>query len=259
MTGSKEVPGVYLDDDRRQMAIDRYRSLPQYSVTFSYDRPTIAEDDIYHNFYPVELWGGGWLRLPLRYLPEHNIGIALLMTSQVDNEILRMLSERLAMRLRNHAGLKGFEIKGVAGIAKLGYGPAQRVAEQLGMPNYIPIDNSPKLWYVDDLSHPVNSVTSAAKKRVYLDPYIVERVDGNSIALVDDAVNTGESMGASHELLMDAGATQVIWAPILKEGHQWEARARALGVHLDDVVSLGTIPVFEPVAGGGWKPTPASL
>ncbi len=258
MTGSKEVPGVYPDDDQRRMAIDRYRSLPQYNVTFSYDTPAIAEDGMYRDFYPVELWGGGWLRLPLRDLPEYNIGIALLMTSQVDNEILRMLSERLAMRLRNHAFLKG-KIQGVAGIAKLGYGPAQRVAEQLDLPHYIPIDNSPKLWYVDDLSRPVSSITSAAQKNVYLDPYIVERVDGNSIALVDDAVNTGESMGASHELLMDAGAAQVIWAPILKEGHQWEARARALGVHLDDVVSLGTIPVFEPTTGGGWKPIPESL
>ncbi len=255
MTGPKEGIGVHPDNDRK-LAIDKYRLLPQYHVTFSYDRPVAIKDGIYHDSYPVELWGGGWLRLPLRYLPEHNIGIALLMTSQVDNGILRMLSERLAMRLRNHAGLKGFEIQGVAGIAKLGYGPAQRTAELLDLPNYIPVDNSPKLWYVDDLSRPVSSVTSAVQKSVYLDPYIVERVDGNRIALVDDAVNTAASMGASHELLMDAGAAQVIWAPILKEGHLWETRARALGIHPDDVVSLGTIPLFEPLTGGGLRPIP---
>jgi adenine/guanine phosphoribosyltransferase-like PRPP-binding protein len=231
-----------------------------YKVTYHQVLSRAPQDIVFHDVYPVQLWGGGEVHLPLQRLtPE--LGIALLMTSEIDNQVMEILTSRLAQRIAHFQAETGEHIQAIAGIAKLGYSLAQQVSRELGHATWIPIDSSPKVWYVQELSVSSHSSTSGdLEKRMWIDPHIVGRVYRKTIAILDDAVNTGGSARAAIELARRAGATQVFFTPVFTEGHDWEAVLSQIGVHTQThVASLGHLPLFQPHPTGGWTPLPETL
>ncbi len=261
----REPIGHRMELDRLLQTHADYRAWYQDEITAP------PEDGIYRDFYPVPLWRGGELHLPLRRLAlspdgEGDIGIALLMTSEVDHDTLGVLTDRMAERIRQHQYEVGHPTHKIAGIAKLGYSLGQRISERLyrdGDPNHhdwIPVDSSAKLWYDQSglLSASASSITSGdTGKIMQIDPHIAHRVYGNRVALVDDAINTFGSARAAALALHNAGAAHVTIAPLFTEGHDWEERAAEIGLDpASDVISLGHLPIFAPLPDGSFQILP---
>lgn len=230
---------------------------PQYRVTYS-DVMTVPPDNgVYAGFYPVPLWGGGEVRFPFRDL-NPDTGISLLMTTQLPNKLLPLLSERMVQRLGYYERVTGIHVDTIAGIAKLGNGPAQRISEILEFEDWTPLDTGRKLWYSEELSEPISSVTSAdSDKRIWLDPHIWTRILGKTVLVVDDAINTAGSMRGAVRLLRKAGAKHIVLAPLLTEGHDWEPVFDHPEVKFPwqrDLICLGHIPVFTPIGDGKYIP-----
>ena len=218
-----------------------------YHVTFT---PAAHENAApYREIYSVELTNHSFLNLPIIPLPDEKEGIALLMSNQTPFAVEDGLSALLVELAR------GFSPEAIVGIPTLGLDYARLVARGLRLGDYVALGNSRKFWYEETLSVPVHSVTSpGSNKRLYLDPSLVERVQGKKTLIVDDVINTGGSAVAAIELLQKAGADLVGLAVVLVEGEAWKKELVSFG---DDwpskVRGLGKIPLFRKTAEG-WVP-----
>lgn len=221
---------------------------PSYKADYSRKLSFFKENMVYRDFYPVTLWGGGELRLPFKQVNQQT-GIASLMISQLDHKILHLLIDRLSLRIKKFQQKTGIKIESVAGIAKQAYLLAQGIAEKLGLPDWVPLDSGDKTWYIDDLSTQSTSITSKGGKVFHFDPYIIHRVYGKYIALVDDVVSSGGTGRAGKELLSIMKVKGIVFPTIFTEGRRW--------THLEggnykpiEVLSLGHLPLFNPLKRG---------
>ncbi|HEY9623806.1 MAG TPA: phosphoribosyltransferase [Crinalium sp.] len=203
----------------------------------------------FQDSYPVRLTDGNYLELPLQPFPDGKQAIALLMSNQTPFAVEQALTPLLADAAR------AFEPEAIAGIPTLGLDYARVVAKNLGLPDYVALGTSRKFWYDDTLSVPVVSVTSPdAKKSLYLDPSLLERVAGKRTLIVDDVINTGGTAIAAIQLLQTAGTIVVGLVVVLTEGHDWKEPLSQIAPELvQQVRGLGHIPIFEQV-DGGWAP-----
>jgi pyrimidine operon attenuation protein/uracil phosphoribosyltransferase len=86
----------------------------------------------------------------------------------------------------------------VAGLPTLGHVLAPLLAQRLGHSNRVALGTTHKLWYEDALSVPLSSVTSPADgRRLWLDPGVLQRLQGRRVLLVDDVISTGASARAA--------------------------------------------------------------
>jgi adenine/guanine phosphoribosyltransferase-like PRPP-binding protein len=201
--------------------------------------------------YPVRLRDGSHLVLPLKPLPMGDKAVALLMANQCSFAIERRVVERLEGLVRGAAP------DAVVGIPTLGLTYASRVAEAVGLPDFVALGHSRKYWYDDTLSEvAVSSTSPDQSKRVYLDPALLNRVQQRRIVIVDDVLNTGGTMTAAVRLLQRAQAEVVAIIAVLTEGWDWHrALARIDPMLPEKVHALGHIPLFGRVSGG-WAPLP---
>ena len=224
--------------------------------------PPPTPSSVYTNYFPVRLWGGGEWHLPLRQLSP-DLAIALIVTSQLSHHVLTTIVEKLVQRIEFYERETGKRIGTIAGIAKLGYVLGQKASELLGHDSWAPIDSSQKVWYLPDLSAPATSITTAEKgKMMYLDPYLQSRVQERIVALVDDALCTGNSALAAIRVLQAGGAKEIICFPLVTEGHQWKETLRGVGLNPQtQVFTLGHLPMFQPNSDitEGWTPIPNTL
>jgi adenine/guanine phosphoribosyltransferase-like PRPP-binding protein len=203
--------------------------------------------------YPVRLGDGSHLILPLKPLPGADKAVALLMANQTSFEVEHHIVERLAHLVRATAP------DAVVGIPTLGLTYAGRVAEAIGLPDFVALGHSRKYWYDDALSEvSVSSTSPDQNKRVYLDPALLSRVHERRIVIVDDVLNTGGTMTAAVRLLQRAGAEVVAVVAVLTEGWDWHRALARIDVRLpENVRALGHIPLFGRVSGG-WAPLPGT-
>ena len=82
----------------------------------------------------------------------------------------------------------------------------------------------------------VNSITTAAEQKLYLDTADAALMRGKRILIVDDVISTGESLTAVEQLVEQAGGIVAGKMAILAEG---EARTR------EDIVYLEPLPLFN--------------
>jgi adenine/guanine phosphoribosyltransferase-like PRPP-binding protein len=232
--------------------LNKYEQMPRttYHVSLT-PAPAAVSEPPFSDQYPVRLCDGSVLRLPIQALPGGDQAIALLMSNQTPFAVEAHISALLA------GVADQFGPQAIAGIPTLGLDYARLVAKTLGFPDYVPLGNSRKFWYSDDLSVPVESVTSVgAQRRLYIDPAIVARVAGKRVLVVDDVINTGGSASAAVSLLQRAGADVVGLAVVLVEGAAWKP---VMGAFAPDwpgrVKGLGAIPIFRR-GPGGWYPIP---
>jgi adenine/guanine phosphoribosyltransferase-like PRPP-binding protein len=227
--------------------------LPQpYRV--DWEPPATAEAPSAKTFatsYPVRLGDGSHLVLPLKPLPMGDKAIALLMANQTSFEVERRVIERLTELVRAAAP------EAVIGIPTLGLPYASRVAEAIGLPDFVALGHSRKFWYDDALSEvAVSSTSPDQNKRVYLDPALLSRVYQRRIVIVDDVLNTGGTMTAAVQLLQRAHAEVVAIVAVLTEGWDWHRALARIDPRLPEKVrALGHIPLFGRVSEG-WTPLP---
>jgi adenine/guanine phosphoribosyltransferase-like PRPP-binding protein len=204
--------------------------------------------------HAVLLKHGSHLELPLRALPSGDKAIALLMTNQchfaVEDALAPLMTELAA----------GFHADVIAAVPTMGLDYGRSVARGLGHPCYVALGHSRKFWYDEALSESTTSSTSTQGKKVFLDPALVERVQGQRVLLVDDVINTGVSAVSAIRLLQRAGAEVVGMVNVLSEGHAWRAVVNELGEGWEQRIrTLGHIPMFEADGEGRWTPIADTL
>jgi adenine/guanine phosphoribosyltransferase-like PRPP-binding protein len=200
----------------------------------------------YTDYYPVTLEPAVQLNLPIEPLPGTNEAIVLLMSNQTTFEVEAKLSTLLA------SIAKEFRPEVIVGVPTMGLDYARQVALLLGFPFYVAFGNSRKYWYDDAYSVPVSSITSpGAKKKLYLDPSLVERVRGKRALIVDDVIATGGSAMAAIALLKIVGADVVGVAAPFDEGNDWKAALDGAGFDWrKGVRTIAPMPRLVSTPGG---------
>ena len=228
----------------------RVTSLPPYRVDWQAADVIPATDASgFMTHYPVRLADGCRLCLPLTPLPGGEKAVALLMSNQTSFAVERNLAERMT------ASARAVAPEVVVGIPTLGLTYARPVAEALGLGDFVALGHSRKFWYDDALSESVVSSTSPDQsKRVYLDPALLTRVRARRVVVIDDVLNTGNTMAAALRLLSKAQASIAGIIVVLTEGWDWHAKLAEIDTAIPKMVrALGHIPLFAR-SEAGWTP-----
>ncbi|QIB33285.1 phosphoribosyltransferase [Ancylobacter pratisalsi] len=209
----------------------------------------------YGDSYPVKLPDGDWADLPFLALPpDFETAIAYLCITENSFELEDRLSTAMADLVRDLAP----EV--VVGMPTLGMVLAASVAKKLGHPHYVPLSYSRKFWFEDELSIPVISITSPLKpKTVFIDPRLLERMEGKRVLLVEDVISTGGTVSAELELMKRIGADVVGVVTAIRETNVWQ---NTLGAVDPDWPGLVRAPIDCPLfrkGDGGWYPDWSTL
>lgn len=175
-----------------------------------------------------------------RKLPYVRVGENLALASFVvlsDTELVQAVAPELVKRLPEVDYLMTAEAKGII----LTY----EMSRLMGMESFIVARKSRKPYMVDPISHKVNSVTTQKEQTLYLDGAEADKIRGKRVALIDDVIATGESIGAIESLAIEAGANIVARAAILAELESVERK---------DIIYLKEHYVFKPNADGTYTP-----
>ena len=111
------------------------------------------------------------------------------------------------------------------------------MARQHGDAKYFLARKSPKLYMTGVFCVDVDSITTAASQKLYLDTIDADYIKGKRILIVDDVISTGNSLDAMESLVRAAGGVIVGKMAILAEGD-------AIG--RKDIIYLEKLPLFEP-------------
>ena len=144
-----------------------------------------------------------------------------------DQELVTAAAQALAPKLPPVDYLLTAEAKGIPLVHEL--------SRLLGLPYYIVARKSVKPYMEEPLIDEVTSITTQKAQLLCLDGADALRVRGKRVAVIDDVISTGESLGALSRLLETAGAQVVANAAILAEG---DAADRT------DIIYLEKLPLF---------------
>ena len=212
-------------------------------------------DPPYQKAYPCLLPDGDYLELPFLPLPPtFETAIAFLCSNQTSFEVEDRLSTYMADCIRDR------HPEVVVGMPTLGMVYASSVARKLGHERYVPLGYSRKFWYEEELSVPVCSITSPTiPKTVYIDPKLLERLEGKRVILVEDVVSTGGTLSAELALMEKIGADVVGIVTAVKETNAWVDKLGAINPAYPGLVTAPIrCPLFAKVPGG-WVPVNGTL
>lgn len=201
----------------------------------------------YQGFYPVKLPDGNWAELPFLALPpDFETAIAYLCITENSFDLEDRLSTAMADLVRP---LKP-EI--VIGMPTLGMVLASSVAKKLGHDRYVPLSYSRKFWFEDELSVPVNSITTPVQpKTVFIDPRLIERLEGKRVLLVEDVISTGGTVSAELKLMEKIGADVVGVVTAIKETRVWQDKLAAINPAWPALIHAPICcPLFRKTEGG---------
>lgn len=101
--------------------------------------------------------------------------------------------------------------------------------------DYVVLRKRKKVYMRDALTVVVKSITDAKDQELILDGTDAKKINGRRVAVIDDVISTGGSLKAVEELLSQTTCVVAAKAAaLLEEG----------GYKGDDVITLGTLPVF---------------
>jgi len=196
--------------------------------------------------YPAQMPDGTCLMLPLREFGD--VAVAGLIANQAAFHVLDRLTAWTAVA----AGRFGAQV--VVGLPTLGHTVGAAVARALGHAHWVAPSTTRKRWHDDALSAPLGSITAPAEganaaRRMWLDPRLLDRLQGRRVLLVDDVISTGRSASAGLTLLQTVGITPVGVAVAMIQGAAW----RPTWPEAVEVVGAFQTPRFHRVPGG-WLP-----
>ena len=102
---------------------------------------------------------------------------------------------------------------------------------------YIVARKAPKLYMKEPICVEVQSITTAARQKLYLDKKDADYMKGKRVVIVDDVISTGESLNAIEKLVEEAGGNIVGRMAILAEGDAADRK---------DISYLSELPLFFP-------------
>jgi adenine/guanine phosphoribosyltransferase-like PRPP-binding protein len=215
----------------------------------------------YEQGFPVKLPDGDWAVLPFLALPpDFSTAIAYLCITENSFELEDRLSSAMAERARP------LRADVVVGMPTLGMVLAASVGKKLGHPYYVPLSYSRKFWFEDELSVPVNSITTPVQpKTVYIDPRLIERLEGRRVLLVEDVISTGGTVAAELALMRRIGADVVGVMTAIRETRVWIDKLAAIDPAYPALVdSPICCPLFRRAGSGadpgpGWAPDWSTL
>lgn len=111
------------------------------------------------------------------------------------------------------------------------------MARQSGARKYFIARKGPKAYMPDPIYVEDQSITTAAKQRLYLGSDDAALIRGKRLLLVDDVISTGGSLIAMEELVKKAGGVVAGRIAVLAEG---DAAKRT------DIRYLAPLPLFNP-------------
>lgn len=214
-----------------------------------------AQAPPYTAAFPVKLPDGDWVLLPFLALPpDFTTAIAYLCITE--NSFA--LEDRLSSAMADLARPMQSDI--VVGMPTLGMVLAASVGRKLGHVHYVPLSYSRKFWFEDELSIPVNSITTPVQpKTVYIDPRLLERLDGKRVLLVDDVISTGGTVAAELALMQKIGANVVGVVTAIRETRVWIDKLASIDpAYRSLVTSPVRCPLFRKT-DGGWFPDWSTL
>lgn len=170
-----------------------------------------------------------------------DLSIALLIC--VDHGVA--FSERAGAELAELLAPAGAEI--VVSVATMGIPLAIEVTKALGLDDYVILHKTPKTHLGETYAEPLRSITTGTIQKLRLDPARLPALAGRRVAVVDDVISTGASLGAALRLLRRVGAEAAVVGAFLTEGDEWR---HALGPDAELVRALGRIPLFRKDASG---------
>ncbi len=177
-------------------------------------------------FYQIDICGRRE-NLPVLTLPS-GVGIAFFnLHGNVE------LTEHCAAKLKEK--LAGYDFDVIMTAESKGLQLTHSLALKMGQPFYAVARKSLKLYMVDGINVEIQSITTAAKQKLYLSAHDVNLIKGKRVALVDDVISTGGSMNGLEALAIKAGATVAVKAAVLAEGD----------TPVKDAVTLAHIPVWN--------------
>lgn len=228
----------------------------------SYDDRIIPAADLpelppppYRDGYPLKLPDGDWALLPFLALPPA-FDTAIVYLCITANSFA--LEDRLSSAMADLA--RPFRADIVVGMPTLGMVLAASVGRKLGHERYVPLSYSRKFWFEDELSTPVNSITTPVQpKTVYIDPRLIERLEGKRVLLVEDVISTGGTVAAELALMQKLGADVVGVITAIRETRVWIDKLAAIDPRYPTLVrSPIRCPLFRRSAGG-WVPDASTL
>lgn len=216
--------------------------------------PSCRPDGPWTDSRAAPLPDGRWVELPFLALPPGlDTAIAYLAINQAPFAMEDALSTAMAAQVAH----LGAEV--VVGMPTFGMVLAAPVARHLGHADYVPLGYSRKFWYRDELSEPVTSITSPGKpKQVFIDPRLLERLEGRRVLLVEDVISTGGTLKGELRLMERIGADVVGIVTAVRETNAWVATLGALDPSYPGLVHapLG-FPLFARHADG-WAAVPGT-
>lgn len=111
------------------------------------------------------------------------------------------------------------------------------MARQSGANEYLLVRKAPKVYMDGVFETTVQSITTKAEQKLYMDGADAKKMKGKRILLLDDVISTGESIAALEALVLQAGGIVVGKMAVLAEG---DAAKR------DDIIFLEKLPLFDP-------------
>lgn len=206
----------------------------------------LPEQPAWTDRYPAAMPDGRRLLLPLRDLGD--VAVAGLIANQASFAVLDQLAAWTA------AAAAPLRAEVVVGLPTLGHALGAAVARALGHGNWAAPSTTRKRWYDDALSAPLGSITAPAAganagRRMWLDPRLLDRLQGRRVLLVDDVISTGSSAQAGLALLRAGGVVPVGLAVAMVQGDAWQA-AWPPAI---PVAHAFRTPRFHRVPGG-WAP-----
>lgn len=110
------------------------------------------------------------------------------------------------------------------------------MARQSGQNEYFLVRKAPKLYMNGVFETTVQSITTKAEQKLYMDGADAAKMKGKRILLLDDVISTGESIAAVESLVEKAGGIVVGRMAILAEGD---------AANRDDILFLEKLPLFD--------------
>jgi adenine/guanine phosphoribosyltransferase-like PRPP-binding protein len=204
----------------------------------------------YRDGLPIRLPDGDWVVLPFLALPP-SFTSAIAYLCITENSFA--LEDRLSSAMADIASALRPEV--VVGMPTLGMVLAASVAKKLGHPHYVPLSYSRKFWFEEELSTPVNSITTPVQpKTVYIDPRLIERLDGRRVLLVEDVISTGGTVAAELGLMKKLGAHVVGVVTAIRETRVWIDKLAAIDPAYPQLIhSPIRCPLFRQ-SENGWIP-----